>query len=255
MNRITSLCIIGFLILNFSCTEKNDEKIKEDKTPNKFWNDSIAQNHFNNRNDSLKWDMEMFNSELSEKFEPSIVPINYGVFPNPDYNLLGEGSFKGLGVAGTHKKLGDKTVQYTSFFAKKNELNKNDLGDRNNDVFFNIIILTDTLDTKNYNLKSGAIVSRNHPNYIGQGSIITKENKIDFVAFHTIEQDAYGIVNMRLFNLRYGNTILIAPQKDQSLRSLQLDMPNLEFEQVDTKMDDLLKMDNVNSFFTQPNNI
>lgn len=255
MNKTTPLIFIGVLTLILSCSEKNNENTKKDKTQNEIWNDSIAQNHFNNRNDSLTWDMEMFNSELSEKFEPSIVPINYGVFPNPDYDLLGEGSFKGLGVAGTHKKIGDKTVQYTSFFVKKNELNKNDLANRNNDVFFNIIILTDTLDTKNYNLKSGAIISRNHPNYIGQGSIITRENKIDFVAFHTIENNDYAIVNMRLFNLKYGNTILIAPQKDHSLRSLQLDIPNLEFEQVDTKMDDLLKMDNVNSFFTQPNNI
>lgn len=255
MTKPTSLIIIGLLILIFSCTEKNDEKIKEDKTQNKFWNDSIAQNHFNNRNDSLTWDMEMFNSELSNKSEPSIDPINFGVFPNPDYDLLGEDSFKGLGVAGTYKEIGDKTIQYTSFFVKKNELNKDDLGERNNDVFFNIIILTDTLDTQNYNLKSGAIISRNHPNYIGQGSIITKENKIDFVAFQTIEDHAYAIVNMRLFNLKYGNTILIAPQKDQSLRSLQLNIPNMEFEQIDAKMDDLLKKENVNSFFKHPNNI
>ena len=255
MNRFTSLCIIGFLVLSFSCSEKNYEKLKEDKTSNKFWNDSIAQNHYKNRNDSLTWDMETFYGDLSTISESIIDPINFGAFPNPDYNLLGENSFKGLGAGGTNKKIGDKTIQYTTFYVKKNDLNKADLGERKNDVFFNIIMLTDTLDTENHNLNSGVAISRNHPNYIGQGSLITKNNKIDFVAFETIDNHGYAIVNMRLFNLKFGNTILIAPQKDRSLRSLQLNIPNGEVEEIDSKIEDLLKKDIVYSFFTKSSNI
>ena len=36
-----------------------------------------------------------------------------------------------------------------SFFVEKNELNKNRLNDKKDDVFFQIIVLTDTIDKKN----------------------------------------------------------------------------------------------------------
>ncbi|UKB78248.1 hypothetical protein [Chryseobacterium sp. MEBOG07] len=66
------------------------------------------------------------------------------------------------------------------------------------------------------------IVSRNFPDVIGQGFVKTSNNRIDFSAFTTLEKEDFAIVNMKLYHLKYGNMILIAPQKDGSLRSLQI---------------------------------
>ena len=51
------------------------------------------------------------------------------------------------------------------------------------------------------------------------------------------------------------NIILIAPQKDYSLRSLQLTTPILSIEEVESYLDKILEQDNVKSFFMNTGNI
>lgn len=228
---------------------------KEDNTSEIFWTPAKAEEHYKNQNDSLKWDNNMFSIDLKSVNDKYNLPMTYGVFPVPKYNLLGANSFKGLGSAGNQKKIKSKDILYRSFYVKKNDLNKKELGAKKSRVFFSIIVLTDTLDLKNYNLSSSVVISRNHPNYVGQGMYKTKNNKIDYLAFETADNNSYAIVNMRLFNLKFGNTILIAPKKDKSLRSLQIKMPLTEFEELDRKIDSLIKEDYVIDFFTENNNI
>ena len=49
----------------------------------------------------------------------------------------------------------------------------------------------------------------------------------------TPEGNDYAIVNMRLFHLNYGNIIVIAPQKDGTLRSIQLNEEELNSDTLD----------------------
>lgn len=249
IGKTLSLVLIA-LIFNSCSNFKKENNYKKTEKP--FWTDSIAREHYSNRNDSTTWDKEMFEFELQYDTIPSIDPIKYGVFPVPKYELVKKGSFKGLGVTGTKKELKDKILQYTGFFVKKNELNKEDLRDRKNEVFFTILSLTDTIGE---NLKSAQNISRNHPNYIGEGTIINKKNRVDFVAFKTVDNHSYAIVNMRLFNLKYGNTILIAPQKDNSFRSKQIDLGKIEYQILEEKVDSLLKEEEVTEFFLSESNI
>jgi hypothetical protein len=65
------------------------------------------------------------------------------------------------------------------------------------------------------------IISRNHPDYIGQGRMMAFEKQIDYMAFLTHTGQSYAIVNVRLFNLNLGKKIVITPQPDGSLRSRQ----------------------------------
>ena len=60
---------------------------------------------------------------------------------------------------------------------------------------------------------------------------------------------------MRLFDLEDGKTILIAPQKDMSLRSMQIKSPDLSNKGIDTYTDELLKDEEVIQFFTKKGNI
>ncbi|MEN2284474.1 hypothetical protein AAGF08_20180, partial [Algoriphagus sp. SE2] len=121
-------------------------------------------------------------------------------------------------------------------------------------VFFTLITVTDTVDLEGYSTHRLQVVSRNHPDYIGQGYIKTTQNPIDFMAFITPEGNDYAIVNMRLFHLNYGNIIIIAPQKDGTLRSLQLKEKELNSDILDDFIkSDLLKRQKIIEFLTNDN--
>jgi hypothetical protein len=119
-------------------------------------------------------------------------------------------------------------------------------------VFFTLITVTDTLDANGYAVGTGQISSRNHPDYIGQGYFQTKTGKVDFTAFTTPEGEEYAIVNMRLFHLKYGNVILVAPHKDGTFRSLQLNESEVSSEaHYDRFKDQILKRADVVEFFSE----
>ena len=111
------------------------------------------------------------------------------------------------------------------------------------------------MDTTNYSHVLSEIISRNHPDYIGQGFYRTKENKIDYTAFITADRNAYAIIDMRLFDLKRGKTILIAPQTDHSIRSMQIQSPQLSSDQMEDYTKSLLEKEEVVSFFTAKGNI
>lgn len=183
-----------------------------------------------------------------------------GVYPTPDYDLLGEKSFGGVGTFGINgdgdeKKIQGKTFLYNSFYVGSSAITKPFVGQEPERVFFQIIVLTDFVDPVNYTHQQKLAFSRNHPNYMGEGFYKTQNNQIQYLAFLGANQDSYAIVNMRLFNLKNGRTVLIAPQKDGSIRSKQIDSPPLTSVEIDPFTDDLLKRPEVVEFFTASGNI
>ena len=100
------------------------------------------------------------------------------------------------------------------------------------------------------------VVSRNHPDYLGQGMIKTKNEKIEFVAFITAERKQFAIVNSRLFDLELGRTILIAPQKDGSLRSMQIKSEEIiDFKNLKNYNQSLINDKKIIEFFNSENTI
>ncbi|TNE53824.1 MAG: hypothetical protein EP338_09860 [Bacteroidetes bacterium] len=247
------------LIFTFACGEEPKSKPDFEK---KFWTPEMKKQHLANLNDSSTWDMEMFQTDLQTiPFLPAEMPIKTGVYPTPNYDLVGEGSFGGVGMHGLsggidmEKKIGERTILYNSFFVKSSDVTESFVGEKKDRVFFQILVLTDFVDTTNYTHLHKWMVSRNHPDYIGQGFFKTQNNKIDYLAFLTAEQHAYAIVNMRLFDLSKGRTILIAPQKDGSLRSMQWDAPALSSTEIDAYTDELIREQKVIDFFQYLGNI
>lgn len=242
MERI--LFILILIISTTSCSKK--------KTGNEnLWSETKRLEYLQNLNDSTTWDYEMFESDRSITEIGDYGPFEIGTFPVPKYDLIGKGSFKGLGNFGETFILKNKTLFMNSFFINNNEFNKTRLKGRKNDVFFQIIIATDTVDTINYNLTGSIVISRNHPDYLGQGFIKTKNNRIDYLAFQTPENNAYAIINTRIFNLNYGKTILIAPQKDKTLKSLQIKTPELTSDSVLEYTKKLIKEEETIEFFNE----
>lgn len=262
MNRLFFMLAISTV---FSCADKTTIPNQVEQKDNEFegiaFSDSLRALVVEKRQDSTSWDADILRTDLSNPNDRPTGPFTFGVFPVPRYDLIGEGTFTGLGNFGYtgsgkyFKTIKDKTILYNSFFVKKNKLNENRLRKKKDEIFFQIIVLTDTIDSVNFSHLGSQIISKNHPDYLGQGFYKTKNNKIDYVAFTTPEYESYAIVNTRLFNLNRGKTILIAPQKDGSLRSMQNESPILSSEEIDQFTDQLLKEERIVKFFTKPENI
>ncbi len=220
------------------------------------WNLEKEKIHNENRKDSTKWNSKNWKAD-TWNIKIGGKPMINGVFPVPHYDLI-DSTFNGLGNSGNWKgfEIIDKKIIYHSFYVNKNAVNKEFIIDKPNEVFFTIAVLTDSIDLKRYSHTNVNISSRNHPHYIGQGFVKTKSNEIDFISFLTADRNYYAIVNMRLFDLRIGRIILIAPQKDGTLRSLQLDSSIMSSEEMDIHMENLMTNDKeVIEFFTKSQNI
>ena len=222
------------------------------------WNKAKEIEHLKNRQDSTKWNIDMLNQDIAyRKSKENKLPINFGAWPVPEYSLLGEDSFNGLGNGGnfTGIDFNGKKLLYSFFSVNKNRFTENYLNDEPNEVFFSIVMLTDFIDTKDYSHAGIFISSRNNPDYLGEGFFKTKENKIDYLAFLTANRDEYAIINMRLFNLKHGRIILIAPQKDGSLRSMQIENSILTDKEMEDFIEKTLARKDVIEFFGKSGNI
>lgn len=240
----------------FGCSEEQKEQ-----TENAVWTADMLKTHIANREDSTKWDLEMFQSDL-ENNVPFALPFSNGVFPVPKYDLLAKNSFKGVGNfaypggEGSELKIGAKTILFNSFFVGTNFFNQYYIAkEAKDEVFFHIVVLTDVVDTLNYSHVSSEIVSRNHPDYIGQGFYKTRTNKIDYCAFISADRNSYAIVNMRLFDLKNGRTIVIAPQTDNSFRSMQIVSPPLSSDQIENYTKKLIEKAEIREFLTRKGTI
>ena len=261
-----SIVVLTLALMLLSCSSSLEREGAADiNRPNEsaqaYWSKEKEAAHISRRQDSTTWDKEMLATDLQYQMEKTLLPFQSGVFPNPHYDLVGEGSFKGVGNFGlsggddNELKLGDKTILYNAFYVGASEVNQAFLGEKKDEVFFQIMVLTDFVDTVNYSHVLSEVVSRNHPHYIAQGSYKTKASSIDYAAFITADRNAYAIVNMRLFDLNLGKTILIAPQKDGSFRSMQLPSPPLSKDDVEGYSKQLLLREEVQDFFNQEGGI
>lgn len=202
-------------------------------------------------------DLKRVPEELESEGKTDRGPFNYGVFPYPVYDSISKNTFSGIGTAGNPfgLNLNGKKIVYTSFSENKSRINSYRVQEKDN-VFFVIAVLTDYIDTDKFTTSKAQIVSRNFPDVIGQGYINTRNERIDFSAFITIEDDQFAIVNMKLYNLKYGKFILIAPQKDGSLRSLQIKEDlNLTSENLKNQLEQLFKKEEIAEFFNNKNTI
>lgn len=248
MNKPFKIVFFLSFLLFFSCNEK-------EKSNGFEWNIEKERIHNENRNDSTKLSKKNWSAD-TENVRLNGHPMINGAFPVPDYDLV-DSTFAGLGNSGEWKgiKLKGKTLIYHSLFVNKNNVIQEFNPNKPNEVFFTIVGLTDSIDTKKLTHTNVNITSRNHPHYVGQGFIKTKSNEIEFVAFLTADRNEYALVNMRLFDLRIGRIVLIAPKKDGTFRSLQLESPIMSSDEMDSYIKDLMNDKMVVAFFTKPDNI
>lgn len=195
---------------------------------------------------SKLWDNKMLEMDLESKSKQTYGPFNYGAFPVVPY-------VEGLGVS-TRKIVLEKThLVVISFFAGITDINKEFISGKNDETFFTIIC---TYNKEFSPIKNLNIISRNFPNYFGQGVIKQNNEKddIEFAAFLTADRKQFAIVNTRLFDLDMGRIVLIAPQKNGTTNSIQIDKPIASSQEILKIVDELLKENEYHDFFTRRTN-
>lgn len=159
----------------------------------------------NNNQIPEKWNMELFNDDKKWLKDTNSKPINslafpvekydYYVFSKPFNFKINKSHFSGI-------SFGENTGGKDDKFIFKHELT--------------IIFYT---KAKDYEV-NGDVSSRNFPYLTIQGQLILN-NTYDFVGIKSPEDSGYLIVNLKSFDLRFGQTIIIFPNNDNSFLYLQ----------------------------------
>ena len=209
------------------------------------------QDHLQRLQDSTSWDKSAFEMDKQLIGLDMAGPFELAAYPVPKYELLTGEAEVAMGQKDYQYEVAGKHLYSSNFYVYNNPVNRSMLGDLPNMVFFQILVVGTTADRD----AQALALSRNHPDYYGQGYIKGPKANIEYAAFITAEGEAFAIVNTRLFHLKQGRTIIIAPQEDGSLRSLQVNSPDMTSKSMDMHTQNILKTKAVVDFISTPGTI
>lgn len=251
-------CFISIvLLIALGCTDR--QSIKQIEAPPKSedlrttWSYEYAKKYNQSQFDEALWDIEMLKSELDYVDDdpwPTQAPITKIPFPVAHY---GPG-YQGYAAKGLSVEIDNKTIKGGSFAVSTNinSIEPKHNPDKSNIIFFNILVLTDQPDSENVSLN---VSSRNYPHHTCQGRMTTSIGNVDWFAMHLASGVKFATVNTKYFNLEFGQTILVAPQSDGSLRFKQVRLPTLATDEIDEQIIQLSQQDTIMEFFKNPSNI
>lgn len=191
-----------------SCTNKKASDAAAINEEPVWTIDSLAQ-VANNQLDSTKWDRSLLVQDIetygqyAEAF--NAYPLNKSPFPVAEYDyavsyipfVIETDSFIFKGI-----RVGEYPNPESDSISDK----------------LTLLVLTNDKDAE----ETTMVESRNAPYLTAQGCVKTSNNDYDWLFSASPDGYAMLIVNMKLFDLRFGETILIYPQKDRSFRYQQL---------------------------------
>jgi len=189
-------------------------------------------------NDPKLWDLKMFQEDQKNwrSWREKRLPFNQLPYPVPKYKTNGIGYRIGA--------FQNKQYESVSFWTNRAS-GENSKEAKDQEVVCSIVV-------KEGKFKSCEIISRSHPNYVGQGYFNSGVRKIDWVATKDGVGGSIAIINGKYFNLRLGRFILVYLLEDQSMRFLQLRFPEQVYQKtINDSVDALLKGTAVKNFEKQ----
>ncbi|WP_191859752.1 hypothetical protein [Hanstruepera ponticola] len=208
------LIIIISGILFHSCQEKEQSNSLVQTVKEKNWDIEKLNNRAVQHLDTTKWDIKLFNQDIETYNKYSKIfqsyPLNKSPFPVAEYNYAVSSNPFVMDMDSTVFK----GVRIGEFENPESEIIIDKL---------TLIILTNDKDAEETTL----VDSRNYPYLTAQGIFKVKNNEFDWV--FSASPDGYStlLINMKLFDLRFGETIIIYPQTDKSFLYDQIkDSPN-----------------------------
>ncbi len=230
--KVFIVLIIGFLL--FSCQEKEKRVAVSKNIETPTWNTESLNKKAAEQLDSTKWDVSLFKQDIEtyEKYTAVFqsYPLNKSPFPIATYEY-----------AVTYIPF---TLKIDEHIFKGVKVGECEDFDCENIAFkLTLLVLTNDINSEENTL----VDSRNFPYLTAQGIFEVKNNEFDWVFSASPDGFSTLMLNMKLFDLRFGETIIIYPQKDKSFLYEQIkDSPNNyeNFEEFKKKIIDNLKVKN-----------
>lgn len=206
------LCLAFSALLILACQDNKNgiTELAKEQNKNQEQLSKIAYNH----QDSTKWDVNLLQQDIEtyhkyvEVFQD--YPLNKSPFPVAEYDYavssipfsisIDSIVLKGITIGEYENPDSEKIITKLC-----------------------LLFLTNDLEAE----ETTMVESRNYPYLTAQGRCKVKNNRLDWV--FTASPDGFStlLLNMKLFDLRFGETILIYPQTDQSFLYHQLkESPN-----------------------------
>jgi hypothetical protein len=212
MQNILIAIIFGLLLS--SCQKKEKLYLLNKNTEVNKWSIEKLSIRANQNIDSTKWDLQLLNQDIETYNKYSEIfqnyPLNKSPFPVAEYDYavssipfvieLDAVVFKGVRIGEYENPESEKIIDKLT-----------------------LMILTND----KYAEESTLVDSRNYPYLTAQGIFKVANNEFDWV--FSVSPDGFStlILNMKLFDLRFGETIVIYPQEDKSFLYEQIkDSPN-----------------------------
>jgi hypothetical protein len=210
--KILIIIAIGFLY--FSCQNKEKTDSPSDYLELKKWNIEKLSDRAIQQLDSTKWDLKLFQQDIETYDNYSEIfrsyPLNKSPFPIAEYDY----AVSSIPFTIETEEVIFKGVRIGEYENPESEIIIDKL---------TLLILTNDKDSKENTL----VESRNYPYLTAQGIFEVKNNEFDWVFSASPDGFSTLILNMKLFDLRFGETIIIYPQTDKSFLYDQIkDIPN-----------------------------
>lgn len=208
------LITIIFGLLFSSCQEREKLNSLDKNTEENKWNIEKLSFRANQHLDRSKWDLELLNQDIETYNKYSEIfksyPLNKSPFPVAEYDyavssipfVIESDSvvFKGVRIGEYENPESEKIIDKLI-----------------------LLILTNDKDAEENTL----VDSRNYPYLTAQGIFKVTNNQFAWVFSASPDGFSTLILNMKLFDLRFGETIIIYPQTDKSFIYEQIkDSPN-----------------------------
>ncbi|WP_107038080.1 hypothetical protein [Brumimicrobium mesophilum] len=208
------LITILFGLFLSSCEEKEKLNSLDKNSEVNEWNIEKLSIRANEHLDSTKWDLVLLSQDIetyntySEIFQS--YPLNKSPFPVAEYDYavssipfsiaIDTAVFKGVRIGEYETPESEKIIDKLT-----------------------LMILTNDKDA----VENTMVDSRNYPYLTAQGMFKVSNNEFDWVFSASPDGFSTLLINMKLFDLRFGETIIIYPQTDKSFLYEQIkDSPN-----------------------------
>ncbi len=195
--------------------------------------------------DSTEIDTAQFKLDREYYQGEAAFPIHPGFFPTFIYDSPGNGTVYFETNIGGLKCIGRSSFVYRGEF--NDHLFKQD---DESMMIFTLIVPT-TISAPN----DCFVTSRNHPDYIAQGTIQTETQPIDWLSIQPYNGVPSAIVNTKYFDLSKGRVVLVYPQKDKSLRFHQVATPFLSAENIENYVKDQSTSKEWTTFYTKDHSL
>lgn len=207
--------LIILIISNFSLSQ------------NKEWNLNQLQEKNIKHLDSINWNVKLFNQDKTtykqykEYFKG--LPLTISAFPVADYEYA---------VASESFKLTLDSISYKG-------INIGYFKDENSEEVtyeLTLVFLSNQAESN----ENSFVQSRNYPYLTAEGTFTEFNTKYDWVFTKSPDGFSFIMLNMKLFDLRFGKTILVIPQKDGSFYYNQINLERNTFKEISMFEDSLL---------------